>query len=105
MVGATPAAPSGMLLGTGSKAATFQDTLLGSPLYPTWHAFASRSGVGFTAQLEHLTLSGDIITGSMVSEIGMNATSGGNLFFRSVLPSVELFGSVQIDSFLTIIVR
>ena len=104
MTGGTQAAPSGMIVGTSSGAVGFGNLLLGSPLYPTFRAFESYSGIGFTAQLEHLVRSGDIITGSVVREIGMNATSGGNLYFRELLPEIELFGSAEINSFLQITV-
>jgi len=105
MLGNDPTAPSGMLVGTGSGAIAFDNVLLGSPLDPTRHAFASQSGLGFSTQFEHLVESTDITTGSIVREIGMLATSGGNLFFRELLPDIELFGSAEINSFLQINIR
>lgn len=100
-----PIQPSGMIFGTGSASPSFGDIQLGSPLDTTRHAFASQSGIGFTAQFEHLVNSGDIITGSIVREIGMISQSGGNLWFRELIPEVELFGSAEINSFLAITVR
>ena len=97
-----PAAPSGMMLGTGSKYILGTDRLLGSPLYPTFHPLTSYSGIGFIAQLEHTIIANDIITGSLAREIGLNAVSGGSLFFRSLIPETELNGSVVINSFLLI---
>jgi len=102
LVGVNPVAPSGMLVGIGSGAVAFTNLKLGSPLDSTRHEFASKSGIGFDVQFEHIILSGDIITGSIVREIGMLAASGGNVFFRSLTPEIELNGSVVVDSFLTI---
>jgi hypothetical protein len=102
MLGKSVTAPSGMLVGTGSGTVTFSNLLLGSPMDPTRHAFASRSGIGFTGQFEHLVNSGDIITGSIVREIGMIAQSGGNLFFRYLIPEIELLGSTEINSVVVI---
>ena len=102
MLGRNPTAPSGMLVGTGSGTVAFSDILLGSPMDPTRHSFLSNSGIGFTCQFEHLVNSGDIITGSVVREIGMIPFSGGNVFFRSTIPGVELFGSAEIDSFMIV---
>ena len=104
MTGGTTVAPSGMLVGTGSGATGFGNLLLGSALDPTRRGFESTSGIGFVAQLEHLVRSGDIITGSVVREIGLIAVSGGNVHFRELLPEIELFGSAEINSFLQITV-
>lgn len=97
--------PSGCLAGTGSAATSFADTALGSPLYPTWHAFDSKSGIGFTCEFEHTVLSGDITTGSLVHEVGMAATSGGTLWFRELLPEIEIFGSTILLSNITLAVK
>lgn len=105
LIGGTTVSPSGMLVGTGSSAVSFGNLLLGSPLDPTRHAFESQSGIGFTAQFEHLVRSGDIITGSVVREIGLIGTSGGNLHFRELLPEIELFGSAEINSFLQVTIN
>lgn len=105
MIGNSITAPSGMLVGTGSGAIGYGNTSLGSPLYPTWHGFDSRSGIGFTAEFEHTALSGDITTGSLVREIGMAATSGGTLWFRELMPEIELFGSTVINSFVVLAVK
>lgn len=94
--------PMGMLVGTGSNPPSFGDLRLGSPLDPTFHGFASVSGIGTMAQLEHFVRSGDITTGSIIREIGMVAEAGGNVFFRSLIPETELFGSVEVDSFLLV---
>jgi hypothetical protein len=102
MLGRSPSIPSGMLVGVGSGDIAFSNLRLGSPLDPTRHVFSSQSGIGFTCQLEHLVNATDIITGSVVREIGMIAQSGGNLFFRSLIPEIELFGSAEINSFLII---
>ena len=98
-------APSGCLVGTGSGAVAFTNTVLGSPLYPTWRGFDSRSGLNLSAEFEHSVLSGDITTGSIVREIGMASTSGGTLFFRSLTPELELFGSMVVLSTINITVN
>lgn len=103
--GASTTAPSGLLVGTGSKAESFADLLLGSPLDPTRRAFASKSGLGYTVEFEGLVDSGDITTGSIVREIGMIAASGGNLFFRSLTSEIELNGSVVITPIVTLYFR
>lgn len=104
MLGNTIVAPSGMLVGTGSGALAYSDIRLGSPLDPTRHAFDSKSGIGFTAELEHTVLSGDISTGSLVREIGMVSASGGNIWFRDLMPEIELFGSTILINTLQITV-
>ena len=105
MVGNSFMAPSGMLVGVGSGTIAFSNLLLGSPLDLTRHAFLSKSGIGFATQFEHLVNSGDYITGSVAREIGMIAQSGGNMFFRELLPEIELFGSAEINSFLQITIK
>lgn len=105
LIGGTTTAPSGMLVGTGSGAVSFGNLLLGSPLDPTRRGFESQSGIGFVAQFEHLVRSGDIITGSIVREIGLIAISGGNVHFRELLPEIELFGSAEINSFLQVTIN
>ena len=80
--------PSGMLVGTGSYSEAFSNLLLGSPLDSTRHAFDSKSGIGFYAELEYTVLSGDITTGSLVHEIGMIQSSGANLMFRKLTPEI-----------------
>ena len=105
MVGNSFTAPSGMLVGTGSNTPAFGDLLLGSPMDPTRHSFDSRSGLGFVAQFEHTVLSGDITTGSLVHEIGMIPQSGGNVFFRDLMPEIEIFGSTIIQSILNVNIK
>ena len=105
MVGNTITVPSGMLVGTGSADVAFGNLLLGSPLDPTRRGFQSESGLSYTIEWEGLVDSGDIITGSLVHEIGIIAASGGNLWQRELLAEIELNGSVVILPIVNLTVR
>lgn len=98
-------APGSMEVGTGSGAISFTTVRLGSMLPPTFRGFQSKSGIGFTVELEGLIDSGDITTGSLVREIGLYAVSGQSLWFRNLLPEIELNGSALIDPYLIITVK
>lgn len=101
LIGTSPQlSPGSGMVGTGSVTAAFTDTALGSPLTPTKHVFTTKTAKDKYLEYEYIVLSGDIITGSVVAEVGF--FDNGNMFVRNNISKITLNGSVELQIIETI---